>query len=648
MALLILASLETALVAQTGGAGEGSKAGAVPQGNPPGNAGQEAKAGSVPQGNPPGNAGQDAKAGSVPQGNPPRNAGQDAKAGSVPQGNPPRNAGQDAKAGAIPQGNPPRNAGQDAKAGSVPQGNPPGNAGQDAKAGAVPPGNPPRNAGQGSAAGALPLGNPAGNFIKLREPVANRVFQRDRNDQAAIPLALESDDKTLTIVSATLIGFNTRGRIDLVKLADGKLTGVPTGGPYQVRCGVKESENGPVRQAMSNSFFVGDLWVLAGQSNMEGVGDLVDVAQPHPNVMALGMDGKWVPAQEPLHWLVDSPDPVHSGDPATRKSRSEQAHKTRTKGAGLGLPFAAAMADRTGVPVGLVICAHGGTSLKQWSPGDKDKGGHSLYGSMLRQVKLAGGKVAGVLWYQGESDALSDAADSYGKNFAEFIKAVRSDLGQPELPFYYVQIGRFVVARDPRPWNKVQEAQRKLPEEVPNTAVISVIDLELDDAIHVGTQGLKRAGQRLAKVALRGRSPQDGATTPTLERVSRGPGHTLVVKFKGVNMGYRMAGAMPMAGAGPPMMMQGPSMAGAAGVGLQPARHITGFSIRGEDGKEIPLIFEAAVGPSRDTVILKLTGDVPPRSNLWYGYGLDPQCNLTDGADMAVPVFGPIALDEIK
>ena len=26
--------------------------------------------------------------------------------------------------------------------------------------------------------------------------------------------------------------------------------------------------------------FVGDLWVLAGQSNMEGVGDLVDVTPP--------------------------------------------------------------------------------------------------------------------------------------------------------------------------------------------------------------------------------------------------------------------------------------------------------------------------------------------------------------------------------
>ncbi|MCL4218335.1 MAG: hypothetical protein KJ052_15210, partial [Candidatus Hydrogenedentes bacterium] len=39
-----------------------------------------------------------------------------------------------------------------------------------------------------------------------------------------------------------------------------------------------------------------------------------------------------------------------------------------TKGAGLGLPFAKAVAEATGRPIGLVPCAHGGTSMTQWSP----------------------------------------------------------------------------------------------------------------------------------------------------------------------------------------------------------------------------------------------------------------------------------------
>jgi hypothetical protein len=86
------------------------------------------------------------------------------------------------------------------------------------------------------------------------------------------------------------------------------------------------------------------------------------------------------------------------------------------------------------------------------------------------------------------------------------------------------------------------------------------------------------------------------------------------------------------------------SSGGTSEFGLRPSRHIGGFSIRKADGSEIPLIFEAAVGSARDTVVLKLSGPVPEKANLWYGHGLDPYCNLTDGLDMAVPVFGPVSL----
>jgi type 1 glutamine amidotransferase len=342
------------------------------------------------------------------------------------------------------------------------------------------------------------------------------------------------------------------------------------------------------------------------------------------------------------------------------------------------LPFAAAMVESTGVPIGLVACAHGGTSMEQWNPSHKDQGGNSLYGSMLRQVKLAGGKVKGVLWYQGESDALvgGDPWKVYPKVFTNFIAAVRSDFGQAELPFYCVQIGRFVFGAPPKGWNSVQDVQRLIPERVSNTAVVSVIDLELDDGIHVGTQGLKRAGQRLARIAQRELFGQVGATTPTLDRVTAGPNNTLVVKFKGVNMGaagpsgmgglvagHSMAGmasgrgmggfgagssgANPLPGARPATQGSAFSHDEYNGIGLRPERHIAGFSIRKEDGTEIPLIYEACVGTARDTVILKLDKPLPEKAALWYGHGLYPYCNLTDGMDMAVPVFGPIALDEI-
>jgi type 1 glutamine amidotransferase len=517
-------------------------------------------------------------------------------------------------------------------------------------------------------------GMPSSNVVPLKQPVANQVFQRDVNGFGTIPIEFDDSvkDARITSVTVTALGPNSLGpgpgfpgntQVSS-KVVDGKVV-APTGGPYAITVNLDKQ-----RVATVSPVFVGDLWVLAGQSNMEGVGDLINVAPPHEKVLALGMDGKWVKAEEPLHWLVDSPDPVHSGDPKTRAERSAHDHKMRTKGAGLGLPFATSMVEQTGVPIGLVITAHGGTSMQQWDPAKKGEGGNSLYGSMLRSVNLAGGKVKGVLWYQGESDSTAEASKIYERVFTDFIGAVRSDLGQPDLPFYLVQIGRFVNGADPKYWNTVQDVQRRLPDRLANTAVVSVIDLELDDAIHVGTQGLKRAGRRLAKIALRELFGQTGATTPTFDRVMRGANNTLVVKFRGVNAsapqpapiavrpgaagraGFAMPsnvpggfGGMPGGPGGPSLPVQA-SVGEAGGSGLRPERHIAGFSIRKEDGSPIPLIFDASVGTARDTVILKLSGPIPPGAFLWYGHGYDPYCNLTDGADMAVPVFGPIALDE--
>jgi sialate O-acetylesterase len=408
------------------------------------------------------------------------------------------------------------------------------------------------------------------------------------------------------------------------------------------------------------------------------VGNLSDVTPPSDRVAALGMDGHWGRAEEPLHWLVDSPDPVHSGKASDREARSKTQHRTRTKGAGLGLPFGVVMAATTNVPVGLVACAHGGTSLEQWDPAKKGEGGNSLYGSMLRQVGLAGGKVRGVLWYQGESDAMGGAAADYARNFTNFIAAVRDDLGQAELPFYYVQIGRFIFDRESKGWNLVQDVQRQIPDRVPNTAVVASVDLELDDLIHIGTQGQKRLGTRLARIAQRELFGQAGATTPTLDRVTKS-GNNLVLKFKGVNrapsaaaargrvpanqlgLGGNMAmGGMGAMGGGPRggfPGMGGDVQLSAAAIGptsaqplegLRPERHIAGFSLRKEDGTEIPLIHDAAVGQSKDTVILRLVTRAPEGARLWYGYGLDPYCNLTDALDMGVPVFGPVSLDDLK
>ncbi|MBC8008617.1 MAG: hypothetical protein H7067_00795 [Burkholderiales bacterium] len=88
-----------------------------------------------------------------------------------------------------------------------------------------------------------------------------------------------------------------------------RLPGLPTGGTYTVTLRCCDATL-PVPDLR-----VGDIWVLAGQSNMQGYGDLATGLRRAPEVFARCMAGVWGPAEEPLHVLEESPDPVHTAAP---------------------------------------------------------------------------------------------------------------------------------------------------------------------------------------------------------------------------------------------------------------------------------------------------------------------------------------------
>ncbi len=383
-----------------------------------------------------------------------------------------------------------------------------------------------------------------------------------------------------------------------VTLGSGETVELATGGPYEV--------------GGASNVLVGDLWVLAGQSNMEGVGDLAEVETPHPLVRSFQSREEWAVAEEPLHWLGESPHPIHHaiwGLPMPVSPLPRDG--SRTKGAGLGLTFAKTLVSATGVPIGLIPSAHGGTSMQQWEPSRKSLGGDSLYGATLARVAANGGKVAGILWYQGESDANPVDAPLYEARMAELVQAFRENFGQPNLPFYFVQLGGFVTPSDLSlvdSWNSVRETQRKLASSLPPpVGVVSAVDCGLDDLIHIDTPGLKALGHRLAAVAL-------GAPAPVLKSVSYDASlHQIRVSFDSVQ------GALTAAG--------------------RPA----GFSLRDAGGTEVPLIYKTVLDGT--DAVLKLNEDPSPQGlHLWYGYGLSPYCNIVDSTGASVPAFGPVPM----
>ena len=201
---------------------------------------------------------------------------------------------------------------------------------------------------------------------------------------------------------------------------------------------------------------------------------------------------------------------------------------------------------------------------------------------------------------------------SHGK-FEAFVEAVSRDFAQPELPFYYVQIGRYVSSASPREWNAVQEAQRVLADKIRKSGVVAAIDFSLDDAIHVSTPGQKRLGVRLANLAA-GKAKSPNVVSAQYESSSSGFG---LIKVKFANVTGK----------------------------LQSEGRVSGFGLYTPAGEWIPAIFRADVDPADgSTILLHVSGKIPEDAVLYYGYGRDPYCNLRDDADMGVLVFGPASL----
>ena len=395
-----------------------------------------------------------------------------------------------------------------------------------------------------------------------------------------------------------------------------RLQGLPVGGPYRVtlRCGDAAVEVPDV--------FVGDLWLMAGQSNMEGYSNLPGSARPHPLIRCFTMARRWELAREPLHLQMESPDPVHGGQSLSPEAAARTRRRAR-KGGGVGLHFARLMFERTGVPQGLIATAHGGSSMQQWDPGLRARGGHSLYGSMLLSLRDVAQPLAGMLWYQGESEALPALAPVYTRQMRRLVAAVRRDVGQPDLPWLMVQIGRFIIGGyhdkngwpDAASWHCIQEQQRRLPDLIGHCAVVPAIDLELEDLAHLASDANPILAGRLAEIAALLAHRDNRARPPIAVQsvcFASAPGPCLTVSFAHV------AGALHSAG---------------------PVR---GFMLVDADGRTFPAIRRVCVQGRR--VILHLSTAEIAGMRLQYGDGFDPSCTLMDRRGMAVPVFGPLQI----
>lgn len=213
------------------------------------------------------------------------------------------------------------------------------------------------------------------------------------------------------------------------------------------------------------------IYLLIGQSNMAGRGQIPEEAKERiENCFLLNNQDEWSPASNPLNRYS-----------TIRKNLKMQKLNP-------GYSFAKKLLDNdSGISLGLVVNARGGTKIDSWKKGKR------YYAEALARVKAAQqtGTLKGILWHQGEANS-TDA--EYLPKLVQLIKDLRADLNDEKLPFIVGQINGIKLIND---------QLAALPKQVPYTACVSSEGLVAQDRWHFNTEGQLKLGERYADEILK-------------------------------------------------------------------------------------------------------------------------------------------------
>ena len=123
------------------------------------------------------------------------------------------------------------------------------------------------------------------------------------------------------------------------------------------------------------------------------------------------------------------------------------------------------------------------------------------YDDALARLRVAqqSGKLRGVLWHQGESDATPALSVLYAGKLRDLIARFRADAGDPNLPFIIGALGKF----DGKPWTtemtRVDSVHRAIAASMPNVAYVSSDRLvDKGDKLHFDAASQRTFGERYA------------------------------------------------------------------------------------------------------------------------------------------------------
>ncbi len=265
------------------------------------------------------------------------------------------------------------------------------------------------------------------------------------------------------------------------------------------------------------NILIGEVWLCSGQSNME--------------MPIIGWPGQPVKNATETIILANSDVPIRHCYVKRTKSFEKQERceaiwnindaEGVARASAVAYFFAKRLNDVLKVPVGVINASWGGTAIEGWMSKDvleQDFAGEidmsayttrqwpkennhtapaSLYNGMLHPVLPF--TIRGFIWYQGENNR--DRWEQYSRLQPAFVRMLREENGNADLPFYYTQIAPYSYGNPSAPesgyfmWMQAQNQR-----EIPNSAMAATIDTGELNCIHPSDK--ETTANRLANIAL--------------------------------------------------------------------------------------------------------------------------------------------------
>lgn len=274
------------------------------------------------------------------------------------------------------------------------------------------------------------------------------------------------------------------------------------GGPYEMHITLNGEKN-----VLSN-VYVGDVYLLAGQSNIEYSVN----ASSYPNELC---------EDYPLARCFMQDRLVVSPNLKSADGWLECEKETAKYWSAIGYHFALKLSKVKNIAVGLVFCYKGASVIESWIPKEtaekpeycipyeerylcrsteKDSP-HNFSGALYEatQQKIAPFSFAAVIWYQGESNTGYGDYKIYEGLLKELIVQWRKDFIDERLPFVVIEIADFDDRND-EGWQKIQEIQRTISEKVEN--VISVKSADVCESFDIHPPTKTALAERIADIFL--------------------------------------------------------------------------------------------------------------------------------------------------